>query len=156
MSENKELQTFDPSTGEITEVELKNANSMVEDMKLNANNYLITLADLDSPKTKLKVLKAVTTPDETLEDNINKVISIADFVAYYTINEKTGDKIPVFIIFDEKGKTYSTGSKGVFNFMKQLLGTMGMPSEWDEPIKVKVVKKQGNNSYKFTTLEIQF
>lgn len=154
MEENKELATVDVETGEIMENDLTSATAIVNELKLN-NNFLITLKDLDKPKTKLKVLKAVTTPDVALEDAINTEIEIADFVAYYNINEKTGVKTPVFILFDSKGKTYSTGSIGVFNFMKQLLGTMGMPDEWEEPIKVKAIKKQGKE-HKFTTLEVIF
>lgn len=44
------------------------------------------------------------------------------------------------VIFDNEGKTYATGSYGIYNSLEMIMSIFGEPSE-DHPIKVKVDKK---------------
>lgn len=72
------------------------------------------------------------------------------------LNDETGEVVGTtskyrIIIFDDEGKTYATGSYGIYNALVMIFEIFGEPSE-DHPIKVKVSKKATANGHSTLTL----
>lgn len=55
------------------------------------------------------------------------------------------------IIFDNEGKTYATGSYGIYNALNMIFDIFGEPSV-EHPVKVKVSKKATANGHSTLTL----
>ena len=72
-------------------------------------------------------------------------------------NETTGEvsKCPRIILFDDKGKTYSCVSIGIYNTLRRLFATFGTPDTWDKPLTVvpKLISKGADKN--ILTLEVQ-
>ena len=56
------------------------------------------------------------------------------------------------VLITPKGDAYGCTSTGVETSMKNLFSIVGCPP-WNPAIKFEVVKKQGRNGYKFTSLQ---
>ena len=56
------------------------------------------------------------------------------------------------ILFDTTGKTYATGSYGIYNILKKIVSIYGLPTTWENPIKVKVSKRPIGNGKQTLTL----
>ena len=72
------------------------------------------------------------------------------------VDEGTGEVIGTtskyrIIIFDNEGKTYATGSYGIYNALTMIFDIFGEPSK-EHPIKVKVSKKATANGHSTLTL----
>lgn len=72
------------------------------------------------------------------------------------VDEGTGEVIGTtskyrIIIFDDEGKTYATGSYGIYNALTMIFEIFGEPSK-EHPIKVKVSKKATANGHSTLTL----
>lgn len=108
--------------------------------------------DFDSRR---KIFSAVNDA-RPVSDLNDKPFTIADLVIEATefVNEKTGEVEPsvrtIFITPD--GDAYQTFSGPVFNAAKRLLGLLGEPESWPEPVRVSVTEegKGTNRFYKLT------
>nr|DAP61915.1 MAG TPA: Single stranded DNA binding protein [Caudoviricetes sp.] len=106
--------------------------------------------DFDSRR---KIFSAVNDA-KPVSDLNGKPFTIADLVIEATefVNEKTGEVDPsvrtIFITPD--GDAYQAFSGPVFNAAKRLLGLLGEPESWPEPVKVSVTEegKGANRFYK--------
>lgn len=72
------------------------------------------------------------------------------------VDEGTGEVIGTtskyrIILFDDEGKTYATGSYGIYNALNMIFEIFGEPSK-EHPIKVKVSKKATSNGHSTLTL----
>lgn len=104
--------------------------------------------DFDSRR---KIFSAVNDA-KPVSDLNGKPFVIADLVIEATefVNEKTGEVEPsvrtIFITPD--GDAYQAFSGPVFNAAKRLLGLLGEPESWPEPVKVRVTEEgKGTNRF---------
>lgn len=104
--------------------------------------------DFDSRR---KIFSAVNDA-KPVSDLNGKPFVIADLVIESTefVNEKTGEIEPsvrtIFITPD--GDAYQAFSGPVFNAAKRLLGLLGEPESWPEPVKVRVTEEgKGTNRF---------
>lgn len=104
--------------------------------------------DFDSRR---KIFSAVNDA-KPVSDLNGKPFVIADLVIEATefMNEKTGEVEPsvrtIFITPD--GDAYQAFSGPVFNAAKRLLGLLGEPESWPEPVKVRVTEEgKGTNRF---------
>ena len=72
------------------------------------------------------------------------------------VDEGTGEVVGTtskyrIILFDNEGKTYATGSYGIYNALLMIFDIFGEPSK-EHPIKVKVSKKATANGHSTLTL----
>jgi hypothetical protein len=112
----------------------------------------------ESEESKKQLFNALETCDALLNDCVGQEIAIKDiYVEEREItDEETGEVRPKYrtILFDESGQTYATGSYGIFNIVKKIVSIYGLPTKWENPIKVKVSKRPIGNGKQSLTLTL--
>lgn len=131
---------------EIVNVETKNNENVYCSVK--CKNY----------EDKKNLFNALEQADILLNDVVGSEFELKDVYVrrYEKINEETGEvenKVRV-ILFDTEGKSYATGSFGIFNIIGRIIEAFGTPDTWSEPLKVKVIKKDIDNNKKMLSLEV--
>lgn len=106
---------------------------------------------MNTIEEKKKAFSIISNPEKRLSDMINKKIRMKDLFAEQVeiTDENTGEIINTvrMVIVDDKGVGYACVSKGVFNSMSRLIGLIGHPSEWKEPLTIEIKSKQiGKNN----------
>lgn len=117
--------------------------------------------DLDDEENQVKLYNVLTgDADALLNDMIDQTIvmtgAFMDKHPSTVVDEETGEVTGTtskyrIIIFDNEGKTYATGSYGIYNSLNMIIDIFGNPSE-EHPIKVKVSKKATSNGHNTLTL----
>lgn len=112
----------------------------------------------ESEESKKQLFNALETCDALLNDCVGQEIAIKDIYVEEReiIDEETGEVRPKYrtILFDENGQTYATGSYGIFNIVKKIVSIYGLPTNWENPIKVKVSKRPIGNGKQSLTLTL--
>ena len=123
---------------------------------IKQNVYCSKLAETE--KEKKELFNALETCDALLNDCVGQEIEIQDIYVEekQVADEETGELKTKFrtIIFDKSGQTYATGSYGIFNVLKKIVGIYGLPDSWKNPLKVKVAKRPIGNGKQSLTLVI--
>lgn len=125
--------------------------------EVKQNVYCSKVAETESEKKEL--FNALESCDVLLNDCVGEEIAIKDVYVEEkkVIDDETGEVKTKFrtILFDEDGKTYATGSYGIYNVLKKIFTIYGLPTSWDKPLKVKVAKrpiKDGKQSLTLTLI----
>lgn len=125
--------------------------------EVKQNVYCSKVAETESEKKEL--FNALESCDVLLNDCVGEEIAIKDVYVEEkkVIDDETGEVKTKFrtILFDEDGKTYATGSYGIYNVLKKIFTIYGLPTSWDKPLKVKVAKrpiKDGKQSLTLTLM----
>ena len=125
--------------------------------EVKQNVYCSKVAETESEKKEL--FNALESCDVLLNDCVGEEIAIKDVYVEEkkVVDDETGEVKTKFrtILFDEDGKTYATGSYGIYNVLKKIFTIYGLPTSWDKPLKVKVVKrpiKDGKQSLTLTLM----
>ena len=109
-------------------------------------------------KEKAMLFNGMNNPDAKLSDEVNQVIAVKEIYAEMVdlADEETGEitTVPRVVLFDAEGKSHQAMSIGIFKAVKKLLDVFGEPSQWEEPIKVKI-KNQSIKERKMLTFEVQ-
>lgn len=124
-----------------------------EDLKIYSS---VKATTVEERKT---VYNALEKCDILLNDIIGTEINVKDFYIEERhkeeIDETTGEikKVVKYrtILFDTDGKTYATGSYGVYNALRRICLVYGEPT-WNEGVLVKVDKKPIGNGKSQLTL----
>ena len=107
---------------------------------------------------KKDLFNALEQCDALLNDCVGQEIAIKDLYIEekQVVDEETGELKTKFrtILFDENGQTYATGSYGIYNVLRKIVGIYGTPETWENPIKVKVTKKPIGNGKQSLTLTL--
>ena len=118
---------------------------------LTTTNGIFTTVKGTDFDSRRKIFSAVNDA-KSVSDLNGKPFVIADLVIEATefVNEKTGEVEPsvrtIFITPD--GNAYQAFSGPVFNAAKRLLGLLGEPESWPEPVKVRVTEEgKGTNRF---------
>ena len=118
---------------------------------LSTTNGIFTTVKGDDFASRRKIFSAVNDANPVSDLN-GKPFIIADLVIEATefVNEKTGEVEPsvrtIFITPD--GDAYQAFSGPVFNAAKRLLGLLGEPETWPEPVRVSVTEEgKGTNRF---------
>lgn len=118
---------------------------------LTTTNGIFTTVKGTDFDSRRKIFSAVNDA-KSVSDLQGKPFVIADLVIEATefVNEKTGEVEPsvrtIFITPD--GDAYQAFSGPVFNAAKRLLGLLGEPESWPEPVKVRVTEEgKGTNRF---------
>lgn len=121
---------------------------------INQNIYCSKVAKTE--KEKKDLFNALEQCDALLNDCVGTEIEIQDIYVEekQTPDEETGELKTKYrtIIFDKSGQTYATGSYGIYNIMKKIVGIYGLPDTWEKPLKVKVAKKNIKDNKQSLTL----
>ena len=123
---------------------------------IKQNIYCSKVAE--SEKEKKELFNALESCDALLNDCVGQEIEIKDMYVEekQVVDEDTGELKTKFrtILFDKSGQTYATGSYGIFNVLKKIVGIYGLPTSWEKPLKVKVAKRPIGNGKQSLTLII--
>lgn len=122
------------------------------------NKKIYCSKNVETEEEKKGLFNALESCDVLLNDCEGQEIVIKDIYVEEkeVVDDETGEVKTKFrtILFDENGQTYATGSYGIYNVLKKIIGIYGLPTDWEKPIKVKVVKKPIGNSKKSLTLTL--
>ena len=125
--------------------------------EVKQNVYCSKVAETETEKKEL--FNALESCDVLLNDCVGEEIAIKDVYVEEkkVVDDETGEVKTKFrtILFDEDGKTYATGSYGIYNVLKKIFTIYGLPTSWDKPLKVKVAKrpiKDGKQSLTLTLM----
>ena len=137
----------------------ENNNLTISD-KINESVKKCTL-DLEKEENQVALYNVLTGDADALlndmvEQEIEMIGSYRDKHPAPVVDEGTGEVIGTtskyrIIIFDAEGKTYATGSYGIYNALDMIEEIFGTPSI-EHPIKVKVSKKSTANGHSTLTL----
>lgn len=122
---------------------------ITEDVNAGGNYFSGTVETFDEKK---RLANAMSNPDFRLSDFINKTITVVDvFIEKAQVtSQNTGElvDIPRVVLIDDKGKSYSSLSFGVFNSLKKIISVFGFPT-WKEgiPIEVQRIQKGDRQIY---------
>lgn len=135
-------------------------NNLTITDRINESVKKCTL-DLDDEDNQVKLYNVLTgDADALLNDMIDQTIvmtgAFMDKHPSTVIDEETGEVTGTtskyrIIIFDNEGKTYATGSYGIYNALNMIIDIFGNPTD-EHPIKVKVSKKATANGHNTLTL----
>ena len=105
---------------------------------------------------KKELFNALESCDVLLNDCAGQEIEIKDVYVEgrKVVDEETGEIKPKYrtIIFDVNGQSYVTTSYGIYNVLKKIFQVYGFPTQWDKPLKVKVLKRSIDNERQILTL----
>ena len=111
----------------------------------------------ESKDETVALYNATNAPDFRLKSFINKPINVKDiFVEVVTcVNKETGEvrKCPRTVLIDDKGKSYTAVSLGVFSALRKLFTIFGTPDTWDKPMKITPIGVQ-KDKYEILTLSV--
>lgn len=112
----------------------------------------------ESEKEKKELFNALESCDVLLNDIVGTTIEIKDIYVEEkeVVDSETGEIKTKYrtILFDVEGKTYATGSYGIYNVLKKIVGIYGLPTTWEKPLKVKVAKRPIGNGKSSLTLTL--
>lgn len=112
----------------------------------------------ETEESKKQLFNALETCDALLNDCVGQEIDIKDIYVEEreVADEETGEVKPKYrtILFDANGQTYATGSYGIFNIVKKIVSIYGLPTSWENPVKVKVSKRPIGNGKQSLTLTL--
>ena len=134
---------------------MENENQLTLFSGIKQNIYCSKVTKTE--KEKKELFNALETCDALLNDCVGQEIEIEDIYVEekQVVDEESGELKTKFrtIIFDKSGQTYATGSYGIFNVMKKIIGIYGLPDTWEKPLKVKLAKKPiGDNKQSLTLI----
>ena len=120
------------------------------------NIYCSKKAETDEEKKEL--FNALESCDALLNDCVGQEIEMQDIYVEekQVVDETTGELKNKYrsILFDVTGQTYATGSYGIYNVLKKIVGIYGLPDSWEKPLKVKVTKRPIGNGKQSLTLTL--
>lgn len=88
--------------------------------------------------------------DVVLNDVVGQVIAVKNIIIneYPRHDKETGEEMSNghrTILFDVQGKSYVTASNYFFIAIAKLMNAFGEPDTWEEPMRIKIVKKPVKN-----------
>ncbi len=117
----------------------------------------------DSQDSKIRVLAAMTSA-EPIGDHLDEVIPLVDFVIHRVELEDTDDddvpngrmiQAARTILVDVDGNAYYAISSVIVKRLYDIVGIMGEPSTWDNPVHVAVSHvKSGKGARRFFDLRV--
>ena len=109
----------------------------------------------ETQNDRLDIYEAVSN-SLPLDDMVGKVVEVENVIIQPVemTDNATGEQTVRnrIVLITPKGDAYGCTSTGVETSMKNLFAIVGCPP-WSPAIAFDVVKKQGRNGYKFTTLQ---
>ena len=132
---------------------------MNNELMLNNNDLKIySSVKANNVEERKNIYNALEKCDVLLNDIVGTEINIKDFYIEERHKEETDEstgEVKVItkyrtILFDTEGKTYATGSYGVYNALRRICMVYGEPT-WSEGVMVRVDKKPiGNGKTQLT------
>lgn len=95
---------------------------------------------------------------EQVSDHLGEEFLLSNIIQQPTesLNEDTGvvEEYTRTTLITPEGTAYSAGSDGIAGSVDNLIAAFGEPSEWAEPLKVKVIERKSKNKRTFFSIEV--
>lgn len=122
------------------------------------NNKMYCSIVANTEESKKQLFNALETCDALLNECVGQEIELKDIYVEerQVLDEETGEVKNKYrtILFDANGQTYATGSYGIYNIIRKIITIYGYPTDWENPIKVKVSKRPIGNGKQSLTLTL--
>lgn len=122
------------------------------------NNKMYCSIVANTEESKKQLFNALETCDALLNECVGQEIELKDIYVEerQVFDEETGEIKNKYrtILFDANGQTYATGSYGIYNIIRKIISIYGYPTDWENPIKVKVSKRPIGNGKQSLTLTL--
>ena len=113
----------------------------------------VTGTDVEARKT---VYNAVNNAEQ-ISDHLGEEFHLVHIIQQPTesLNENTGvvEEYTRTTLITADGTAFSAGSDGIAGSVDNLLAAFGEPSEWVEPLRVKVIERKSRNKRTFFSIE---
>ena len=138
-----------------------NAVAKVNSLNSTKEMGMFSTYDLTTFTGKVNTMQAIT--DSTpASDYLGEPFTLKGVVVHAITmsNNVEGELIEqpglrVILVTEELGNIHSV-SVGIFNSVKNIIGALGLPSEWDEDLKCKVVEERSRTSgFRFMTIKLE-
>lgn len=116
---------------------------------------IITSFPVETDEDKTRLFKAQNTaqPLSDMEGTYIKLVDIAFTTSNMVSADETGETTdnPAVILIDEDGECFFSASLGVYESVKALINSFGMPSSWESPKQVvtKIRKTRNGRTYRY-------
>lgn len=140
---------------------MENKNELMEVknvIKAKDTSNVYSSMKCESMEEKKVLYNALNNCDALVKDVVNSIISLKDvYIERYDKEDETTGEIKTkyrTILFDNEGKSYATGSYGIYNSINKLIMAFGEPATWKDAIDVKVeeIKTKTNGTSLILTL----
>jgi len=95
---------------------------------------------------------------EQVSDHLGEEFLLSNIIQQPTqsLNEDTGvvEEYTRTTLIGPDGLAFSAGSDGIAGSVDNLIAAFGEPSEWAEPLKVKVIERKSKNKRTFFSIEV--
>lgn len=137
---------------------MKNMLTVMDEMQEASKQTYCSML-INNEEDKKKLFNLLGNSDTRVSDNLDKTISLKDVVLqkFPKVDEETGEltySVRVILV-DKDGKTYASGSRGLYRSVLQLIQLVGEPNTWTNPIDIKVVEtniKNGGKTFVIKTI----
>lgn len=140
-------------------VQASAAQATLDRLASGKSNIVTTFAVNDA-EDKVKLYNAISDP-EPIADHLNEVIPLTDVVFQAVAMETTNDDGEIenvnaiqTILLSADGKAYSAMSDWIRSAIERIFGVFGKPSEWSDPLSIKVVEKRSKKNAAFRFYDI--
>lgn len=110
--------------------------------------------DFESNKAQIQAL----TNSQPVADHLGKKIALTNVIVQSAdmVNEKSGEvqSVPRITLVDKDGNSFHTISGPLMRDLENVIGMMGDPASWPQPLDVSVTEEKGNGGYKFFKLSV--
>ena len=114
--------------------------------------------DINSKENKAKLFNATENADILAADVVGEKLTLVDVYLEKNprVNEETGELGHKYrtILFSKEGKTYASGSYGLYNSVVKILSIYGIDFLHDEGLKVEIVKAKTKDGKQKLALKI--
>ena len=114
----------------------------------------VTGTDVDARKL---VYNAVNNAEQ-VSDHLGEEFFLQHIIQQPTtsVNERTQEveEYTRTTLITPDGQAFSAGSDGIAGSVENLISAFGEPSEWAEPLKVKVIERKSRNGRNFFSIEV--
>lgn len=122
--------------------------TLVEELQESSKQMYCSM-EVKTAEDRKKLYNLLGNCDFRLSDKLDTEIYLTNVLVqkFTNVDDETGaveEKYRVILV-DKDGKTYASGSKGLYKSLGQLLAIMGEPNTWTEPLKIKVVQVDVKN-----------
>lgn len=128
--------------------------ALVDEIK----NNIYCSKETKTEEDKKELYNALEECDILLNDIVGQNIKIKDVYVEEReiVDEQSGELKKKYrtILFDENGTTYVSGAYGIFNALKKIFSVYGLPTNWENPIEVEVIKKSLDGGKKSLSLKL--
>jgi hypothetical protein len=104
-----------------------------------------------------KAVAAALTSSTPIDESMGQTIQLVNFIVQPVdlVDDDSGEvtTAPRVILIDDEGKAYHATSVGLLSSVRNIVSVLGEPSDWPEPVAVRVEQQKGRNGFKFFTIK---